>query len=202
MPFVSRRKFLDHGLKGGLALGVAGDLWNTRLHAESDSQEISAEIAIIGGSLGGCAAALAALRMGHRVVMTEETDWIGGQLTSQGVPPDEHRWIESYGANASYRELRRRIRDYYRQHYPLTHAQRTKWNLNPGAGSVSRLCHEPRVALAVLRDWLAPYLSSGRLTLWTQHRPVGAGIEGDEVRSVEVESLESGRRRSIRAKVF
>ncbi len=202
MPFVSRRKFLDHGLKGGLALGGAGDLWNTPLHAEPDSQEISAEIAIIGGSLGGCAAALAALRMGHRVVMTEETDWIGGQLTSQGVPPDEHRWIESYGANASYRELRRRIRDYYRQHYPLTHAQRTKWNLNPGAGSVSRLCHEPRVALAVLRDWLAPYLSSGRLTLWTQHRPVGAGIEGDEVRSVEVESLESGRRRSIRAKVF
>ena len=74
MPFVSRRKFLDHGLKGGLAVGVAGDLWNTPLHAESDSLEISAEIAIIGGSLGGCAAALAALRMGHRVVMTEETD--------------------------------------------------------------------------------------------------------------------------------
>lgn len=202
MPFVSRRKFLDRGLKGGLAVGVAGDLWNLKLQAEPDPLGVSADIAIIGGSMGGCAAALAALRMGHRVVMTEETDWIGGQLTSQGVPPDEHRWIESFGANASYRELRRRIRDYYRQHYPLTHAQRTKWNLNPGAGSVSRLCHEPRVALAVLLDWLAPYLSSGQLTLWTQHRPVGAEIAGDEVRSVEVESDNSGRRRIIQAKVF
>jgi hypothetical protein len=202
MPFVSRRKFLDRSLKGGLAAGVTGDLWNARLHAEPAAKDVSADIAIIGGSLGGCAAALAALRMGHRVVMTEETDWIGGQLTSQGVPPDEHRWIESFGANASYRELRRRIRDYYRQHYPLTHAQRTKWDLNPGAGSVSRLCHEPRVALAVLRDWLAPYLSSGQLILWTQHRPVGAELDGDEVSSVEMESIRSGQHRNIRAKVF
>ena len=38
-----------------------------------------------------------ALRNGMRVVLTEETDWIGGQLTSQAVPPDEHPWIESFG---------------------------------------------------------------------------------------------------------
>ena len=31
------------------------------------------------------AAALAALRNGMRVVMTEETDWLGGQMTSQIV---------------------------------------------------------------------------------------------------------------------
>ena len=35
---------------------------------------------------------------GRTVVLTEPTDWIGGQLTSQAVPPDEHPWIEQFGA--------------------------------------------------------------------------------------------------------
>ena len=74
---------------------------------------------ILGGGTGGCAAALAACRNGLRVIMTEETDWIGGQLTQQAVPPDEHPWIETFGANASYRELyAHRIREYYRRNYP------------------------------------------------------------------------------------
>ena len=67
--------------------------------------------------------------------MTEETAWIGGQLTSQAVPPDEHRWIETRGANKSYREFRTRIRDYYRRNYPLTDAANNKSNLNPGGGT-------------------------------------------------------------------
>ena len=52
--------------------------------------ELAADLVIIGGGLGGCAAALAAARNGLRVIMTEETDWIGGQLTAQAVPPDEN----------------------------------------------------------------------------------------------------------------
>ena len=83
-------------------------------------REIAADVVIVGGGLGGCAAALAALRNGRTVVMTEPTDWIGGQLTQQAVPPDEHPWIEQFGGNASYFALRAGIRDYYRRHYPLT----------------------------------------------------------------------------------
>lgn len=45
------------------------------------------DLFIAGGGLGGCAAALSACANGLQVVMTEETDWIGGQVTSQGVPP-------------------------------------------------------------------------------------------------------------------
>src|SRR5262249_50750175 len=51
------------------------------------------DVVIAGGGVGGVAAALSALRSGLKVAMTEETDWIGGQLTQQGVPPDEHEWI-------------------------------------------------------------------------------------------------------------
>ena len=41
-------------------------------------RELTADVAIVGGSAGGCAAALAACRAGCSVVMTEETAWIGG----------------------------------------------------------------------------------------------------------------------------
>ena len=45
--------------------------------------EMAADLVIIGGGLGGCAAALAAARNGLNVIVTEETDWIGGQITQQ-----------------------------------------------------------------------------------------------------------------------
>ena len=48
------------------------------------------EILVVGGGLGGCAAALAAARAGRSVVISEATDLVGGQLTAQAVPPDEH----------------------------------------------------------------------------------------------------------------
>jgi NADPH-dependent 2,4-dienoyl-CoA reductase/sulfur reductase-like enzyme len=83
-------------------------------------RELRADLAIIGGSTGGCAAALAAVKSGQRVILTEETDWIGGQFTSQGVPPDEHSYIERFGCTDSYRQFRNRIRDYYRRNFPLT----------------------------------------------------------------------------------
>ena len=202
MTILTRRRFLKQSSKSAALLGVSHSLWNSTALSETLDSGFKADIAIIGGSLGGCAAALAALRNGARVLLSEETDWIGGQLTSQGVPPDEHRWIESFGANASYRELRRRIRQYYRDHYPLKNTQQNQWHLNPGNGSVSRLCHEPRVALAVLQNWMAPYLSSGQLTVLTHHRPVQAEVNAEKVQSVELLSLKTGVRRSIHAPVF
>jgi len=40
------------------------------------------DILIVGGGTGGMAAAMRAAAMGLRVVLTEPTDWIGGQLTA------------------------------------------------------------------------------------------------------------------------
>ena len=112
---------------------------------------------VVGGGVGGVAAAIAAAERGAKVILTEETDWIGGQLTSQAVPPDEHPWIEDFGCTARYRRLRDGIRAHYREHYPLTAAARARPDLNPGAARVSRLSHEPRAALAVLEAMLAPH---------------------------------------------
>lgn len=160
------------------------------------------DIAIIGGGLGACAAAIAAARSGRRVILTEETHWLGGQLTNQAVPPDEHPWIEEMGATASYRALRRGIRDYYRTHLPLTAAAYANATLNPGNGWVSRLCHDPRIAVAVLHQMMVPHQLSGRLFVLHPHRPIAAWTHGDRITGVVVRGLESGRDSLIEAPFF
>ncbi len=174
-----------------------------RLRADAlRGTELKADLVIIGGGLGGCAAALAAARNGLRVLLTEETDWVGGQLTQQAVPPDEHPWIETFGCNRSYRKLRDGIRDYYRRNYPLTAEARAVEHLNPGNGSVSRLCHEPRVALAVLLEMLAPHVSGKRVEILLEHRPVGAEVKGDRVEAVKVRDLRGGAEKHLVAPYF
>ncbi len=156
------------------------------------STTITADVAIIGGGLGSVAAALALLERGRRVVLTEEYPWLGGQLTSQAVPPDEHIWVERFGVTARYRALRDGIRRYYRDHYPLTAAARADRELNPGRGRVSRLCHEPRVALAVINSMLDPYRASGRLTVLMPAVPVAADVTDGVVRTVTVADPQTG----------
>ncbi len=164
-------------------------------------KELKTDILIAGAGLGGVAGALAALKLGKRVILTEETDWIGGQLTSQSVPPDENPWIDTdqTGGSASYRELRERIRGYYRRNYPLLESVRFDARLNPGAGNVSPLCHEPRVALAALEEMVAPYRSIGQLTILLRHRAVAVESENDRVRAVTFQDELSGERVTIQA---
>jgi hypothetical protein len=201
---LKRREFLGTGALGVLAgptgLAMCGAPLAPARRAAT--RELTADVVVIGGGLGGCAAALAAARSGATVIMTEETDWIGGQLSQQAVPPDEHPWIESFGCTRSYRELRDGIRAYYRRHYPLTAAARARENLNPGNGRVSRLCHEPRVALAVLYEMMAPYLSGGRIVLLLEHQAVAADTQGDHVRAVRVRHTHDGSEESLHGSHF
>lgn len=166
------------------------------------ASELAADLVIVGGGLGGCAAALAALRNGLQVIMTEETHWIGGQLTAQAVPPDENPWIESFGATRSYLQLRERIRDYYRRNFPLTAEARAKPYLNPGNGWVSRLCHDPRVALAALNECFAPFVAGRRLLILLRHKAADAAFDQDRVEAVRARSLESGNEVVLRAPYF
>lgn len=153
------------------------------------SCEQSADVLVVGAGLGGVAAAIAAADRGATVVLTEEYPWIGGQLTSQAVPPDEHPWVESFGVTQRYRSLRDGIRGVYRRRYPLTDAARAVPDLNPGAGWVSKLCHEPRIALGVLLEMLAPYRSTGAIRLLPRHRPTAVTTVGDRITSVTLTSV-------------
>jgi hypothetical protein len=154
-------------------------------------------VLIVGGGLGGVAAALAATERGADVVLVEETGRLGGQLTSQAVPLDEHPWIERFGCTARYRRLRDGIREHYRAHYPLTPAARARRHLNPGAATVSALSAEPRAGLAVIEALLAAPRSSGRLRVLPGHAAVGALVEDDRVLAVTIRDLETLRDRVV-----
>jgi hypothetical protein len=162
-------------------------------------REVKADVAVIGGGLGGVAAALTAASLGNSVILTEETDWLGGQITSQAVPPDEHPWVETLAASRSYRSLRERIRDYYRRNYPLRPELRHDPLLNPGLGRVSAICHEPPVAVAAFDEMLAPLRASGRLRVLPEHQPVQVSCAGDRVDAVTLLDRRSGDEVAIEA---
>jgi hypothetical protein len=154
-------------------------------------------VLVVGGGLGGVAAALAAAERGAEVVLAVGADRLGGQLTSQAVPPDEHPWIERFGCTARYRLVRDGIRAYYRAHYPLTTAARNRRFLNPGASRVSAISHEPRVAQAVLEAMIAPHRSTGRVEVLLRNEPVAALVDGDRVEAVTLRDALTGDDRTM-----
>ncbi|MFD2044531.1 FAD-dependent oxidoreductase [Ornithinibacillus salinisoli] len=164
--------------------------------------KLKKDIAIIGGGIGGCLAALTAAKHGNNVVLTEETDWIGGQLTSQAVPPDEHPWIEDFGCTKTYRTFRNEIRDYYKRNYLLKEEAVQNDLLNPGNAWVSRLAHEPRVALTVLYDLLQPHLSNRRIEILLHHKAVRAEVEDDTIQKVIVTDQHTHVETEIEATYF
>ena len=165
-------------------------------------KELVSDLIVVGGGLGGCAAALAAARNGLNVILTEETDWIGGQITQQAVPPDENKWIETIGASGSYQQFRTGIREFYFRNYPLTEAARAKKYFNPGNSWVSAIGGEPRVALAVLYEMLAPFLGNGQIKILLRHKAVAALTNGDKVEAVRVLDAETGNEIILRAPFF
>ena len=210
---MNRRNFIENLTVGSGVVATASLLTGTTSPSNgspvSENHDITAkknsltaDVIIAGGGLGGIAAALSSLKNGLRVVLTEETDWIGGQITQQGVPPDEHEWIETHGATQLYRDFRTGVRDYYLRNYPLTDDARKRKNLNPGDGAVSRICHEPRVALAVLNSMLAPYLSTGKLTLLLEHKIKSAQVDGNKVTSLTALDLRSRNEKLLTAPYF
>jgi hypothetical protein len=197
---MNRKKFIKNltlgtgGVAAGCFLNIPDSYSLTGRSQKylKNNSGISADLVIAGGGLGGCAAALAALRNSLTVILTEETDWIGGQISQQGVPPDEHQWIETHGSSMLYRYFRSSVRQYYFRNYPLTKESRARKYFNPGDGSVSRLCCEPRVAAAVLHEIMAPYISSGKLTLLTGYKVLEAEVIGDSISTLKARSLYTG----------
>ncbi len=156
---------------------------------------IRAEVAVIGGGLGGVAAALAACEAGASVVLTEEGDRLGGQLTAQAVScPDEHDLVEHTGVTRAYADLRERIRTAYRAAgAPARMPDGAP--LNPGDGWVSRLCCEPEVARTTLEGLLAPHRTTGQLTVLLGLAPCDADVAANRVRAVVLADGRGARRR-------
>ena len=80
-----RRACLVALLGPTFAIGLAGETPTAEVHDDFD-------VVIAGGSTAAFAAALAAADSGARTALIEPTDWVGGQLTSSGVPAVDEAW--------------------------------------------------------------------------------------------------------------
>ncbi|MFW5728442.1 MAG: FAD-dependent oxidoreductase [Spirochaetota bacterium] len=121
------------------------------------AREVTCDVLIVGGGAGGVCAAIAAAELGAKVVVTEETGWIGGMLTAAGVSAIDGNHTLPSGLWGRFRS---RLRD----HYGGAGAVETGW--------ISHTLFEPHVAQAILRDML----EQTGATLLTGHRCTDALI--------------------------
>ena len=70
---------------------------------------------------------------------------------------------------------------------------------NPGAAWVSNLSAEPVIFREVLDDFVRPAQAQGLLRCLMRHRPMEAVMEGDQVKAVTFEDLQSGENVTITA---
>lgn len=144
--------------------------------------ERSCDVLIVGGGTGGVAAALALANSSLQVVLAANCEWLGGQLTSQAVPPDEHPWIEWVGCTQRYRQFRNAVRDWYRASGDLTIESSRRAHLNPGGGWVSRLCFDPSVGASILKRELE---AAANVEVLLDARPVSASMSDRVIRSID-----------------
>ena len=119
--------------------------------ARNPDKEETCDILVAGGGLAGAATAYEGLLAGRTVCITEITDWLGGQISSQGTSAlderDTQRSLLFYPRG--YLELRRRIEEHYGR-------------LNPGGCWVSYSCFMPYNGHKILSDILQDAAQTGK----------------------------------------
>ena len=161
--------------------------------------DIMCDILIVGGSAGGCAAALAASEAGAQVCLVEAGTWLGGQLTAQGVcTPDEQRHIETFGGTRRYYAFRNAVRDHYKQTYALSAKGAAQTDFNPGSCWVSKLSYEPKVGVQILRDMLMPWEETGTLRLFLQTSVISCEMASDDPNSIAAVTAQGGNGETLR----
>jgi hypothetical protein len=114
-------------------------------------QVVECQLLVVGGGLSGTAAAYEALLMGKTVCLTEITDWVGGQISSQGTSALDERPTQRSQLfyPRGYLELRERIEKHYGE-------------LNPGDCWVSESCYLPYDGHKLLMEQLQSAAKKGK----------------------------------------
>ena len=107
------------------------------------AETVECEVLIAGGGLAGAATAYESLLAGRTVCLTEITDWLGGQISSQGTSALDERPTQRslLYYPRGYLELREKIKDRYGE-------------LNPGDCWVSESCFLPEDGHEILFSML------------------------------------------------
>lgn len=110
------------------------------------------DVLVAGGGASGVAAAIQAARMGMHVALVEETDWLGGMLTSAGVSAVDGNYKLPGGIWGEFKER-------LEKHYGSREALITGW--------VSDVLFEPSVGNRIFHEMAA---AEPTLTIWHRTR--------------------------------
>ncbi len=155
------------------------------------------DVVVAGGGTGGWAAALQASRMGAKVLIVEESDWIGGQMSAAAVTSmdEEGTWNKfPVRERGIYREFHQSMilfyyglnKDPYRAYYA--------WPDQLEGG------YEPKWTRAVLYAFIKEARKKGTLDLVTGTAITKVLKEGDKVTGVDLDK--DGAKRSVASKVL
>ncbi len=168
------------GLVGLMALPGLG--WANPVPRSVD-QTLSCDIAIVGGGVAGVAAAYEGLYAGKTICLTELTDWVGGQLSSQGT-------------SALDETVAQRLRSHFPRGY-LTFRNALLQRIpqpTPGNCWVSQVCFLPKMGNTILMEMLNQAAKAGNGTFHflpntvvksLQIKPQGTGDRIQSIRTIQ-----------------
>ena len=109
---------------------------------EVDPEDGNGTVLVIGGGSSGVCAAIQAARLGVKVILVEETPWLGGMLTSAGVSATD-------GNHKMRQGLFGEFADALVRQYGSLAALKTGW--------VSNMIYSPKVAEQIFETWVSDY---------------------------------------------
>ncbi len=151
---------------------------------------IETDVIVVGAGAGGISAAIQAARMGQNVVLIEETDCIGGQMTCAGVPNmDDTAYSRPRDRHAGiYKEFIDQVINYYAR-------------LGKSVGTCywndSTYCFEPFVGQKILRSMIE---RESRITLIERHSVKSVIVSNNTVTGIIIENKD-GVKKTVKAPV-
>lgn len=142
-----------------------------------------ADVVIVGGGTSGVPAAIQAARMGSNVLIVEETEWLGGMLTSAGVSATDGNHQMPSGI---WGEFRQKLYD----HYGGPEAVFTGW--------VSNTLFEPHVGNTIFQEMVE---AEENITVMHGYRLESATVSDGRIVSAEFSSKNDKRLR-VSGQVF
>lgn len=134
------------------------------------------DVVVVGAGTGGVMAAIQAARLGVKVALIEETDWIGGQATAAGVASTDGGY---YGGSGLFTEFKNKIINYYQSRGK---SPKTCW---------AAPCYEPSVARQILNEMIAEarkFTSTSALDVFTLEKVNLVFKNGNKVTGLQTET--------------
>ena len=151
-----------------------------------------ADFVVLGGGMGGIAAALSICSAGRTVILVEESDQVAGCFADDDTTRiAESGFVDSSGTSRTFQDFRSRIRDWY--HTRSKEQPRFDMGLSETFGDFpgGEFCFESEAALQVIEDMLAQNIERGKLTVLRRHKVARVINFNNRVASLEAVDLDS-----------